>query len=68
MWTELVRLIENNWNLFESIFNDKRLFSKHAEVINDRYDAHAKDADGADLALYRRSLRWLEEAVQRASV
>lgn len=68
LWTELVRLIENNWNLFESIFNDKRLFSKHAEVINDRYDAHAKDADGADLALYRRSLRWLEEAVQRASV
>jgi hypothetical protein len=67
LWSELVRLIEKNWELFTSIFNDLRLFKLHAEVINDRYDAHAKDADGADLAYYRKSLRWVEEAVQRAS-
>lgn len=68
LWTELVRLIEKNWDLFSPIFIDLRVFKGHSEVVNDRYDAHAKDADAADLAYYRRSLRWLEDAVQRASV
>ncbi|MGA3823053.1 hypothetical protein [Pseudomonas chlororaphis] len=67
LWSELIRLFEREWNLFLPIFFDLKLFKEHSEVVNDRLDAHAKDADGADLAFYRRSLRWLEDAVQRAS-
>jgi hypothetical protein len=67
LWSELVRLVEKEWGLFSPIFNDLRLFKEHSTVVNDRIDAHAKDADGADLAHYRRSLRWLEDAVQKAS-
>ncbi|WP_122592856.1 ATP-binding protein [Pseudomonas viridiflava] len=67
LWSELVRLIDKEWSLFSPIFNDLRLLKEHALVVNDRPDAHAKDVDGADIAHYRRSLRWLEDAVQRAS-
>ncbi|MBS4713883.1 hypothetical protein [Aeromonas caviae] len=67
LWSELTRLIEREWSVFSSIFHDLRLFKEHSELINERPDAHAKDADGADIAHYRRSLRWLEEAVQRTS-
>lgn len=67
LWTELVATIEKEWILFGPIFSDKRLFKEHAEVVNERYDAHAKSADGADLALYRKSLRWLEDAMNRIS-
>ncbi|WP_370678413.1 hypothetical protein [Comamonas sp. GB3 AK4-5] len=67
LWSELVRLVEKEWGLFSPIFNDLRLFKEHSLVVNDRPDTHAKDADGADLAHYRRSLRWLEDAVHKAS-
>ena len=67
LWSELIRLVEIEWTLFNPVFGDLRLFKEHAVVINDRPDAHAKDVDGADLALYRKSLRWLEDAVQRVS-
>lgn len=67
LWTELTRLIEKEWDIFSPIFNNLRLFKENSLVVNDRLDAHAKDADGAELAFYRRSLRWLEDAVQKAS-
>lgn len=67
LWSELVRLVEREWDLFSPIFNDLRLLKEHAFVVNDRPDTHAKDVDGADIAHYRRSLRWLEDAVKRAS-
>jgi hypothetical protein len=67
LWSELVVLIDKEWELFSPIFNDLRVFKEHATIVNDRPDTHAKDADGADLAHYRRSLRWLEDAVKRAS-
>ncbi|WP_219812556.1 ATP-binding protein [Pseudomonas syringae] len=67
LWSELVRIVEKEWTLFSPIFNDLRLLKEHALVVNDRPDTHAKDVDGADIAHYRRSLRWLEDAVQRAS-
>ena len=34
-------------------------------LVNDRFDAHAKDADLADIALYRRALRYLEERLAK---
>jgi len=67
LWSELIRLLEKEWTLFSPIFNDLRLLKEHSDIINERPDAHAKDTDGADIAHYRRSLRWLEDAVQRAS-
>ena len=61
-WKELTGTIEKKeWSLFEQIFGDKRKFREATELINDRFDAHAKDADLADIALYRRELRYLEE-------
>ncbi len=66
-WLELVQLIEREWSLFSSVFGDKALFKQHCTIVNTRPDAHAKDADRADLANYRRSVAWLEDAVARAS-
>jgi hypothetical protein len=65
-WTDVVQLIEREWTLFEPIFGDKNQLAQHSQVVNARYDAHAKDADRADLANYRRSLAWFEDALSRA--
>jgi len=65
LWTELVSLITKEWPLFSKIFSDKVKFAHDCEIINSRYDTHAKDVDLADLALYRRSLSSLEEAVSK---
>lgn len=66
LWSELSVIIEKEWSLFERIFSDKTQFSLNSTIINDRFDAHAKEADAADLALYRRSLKWFEERVNSA--
>ena len=62
-WTELVALISREWPLFDRIFSDKAQFTLHSSIINDRFDAHAKDADRADVANYRRSLNWLDARI-----
>ena len=65
-WKELTELIETKeWELFERIFGDRRKFREMSDVVNDRFDAHAKDADMADIALYRRALRYLEERLEK---
>ena len=51
--------------MFSRLLGDKDAFLRHCDVINDRFDAHAKDADAADFALYRRSLTFLEERVAK---
>ncbi|HGM4255613.1 TPA: hypothetical protein ACKPFZ_001646 [Pseudomonas aeruginosa] len=61
LWTDLVKLIEKEWRLFEKILGDKSKFRSNADVINDRFDAHAKNADAADFALYRRALTQIED-------
>ncbi len=67
LWTELCAVVSREWSLFSVIFIDKAHFSQHSLVINERYDAHAKEADAADLALYRKSLRWFEDRVKKAA-
>ena len=62
MWPDLVRLVSKEWQLFDRIYADKSKFEKECDVINDRPDAHAKKFDQADFALYRRSLKFLEDA------
>lgn len=65
MWLELIGIISKNWSVFEKIFGDKKALESNAELINDRPDAHAKEWDTADFALYRRSLTWFEERVTK---
>jgi hypothetical protein len=62
-WLELVALIKREWRLFQGLFNDRNLFELHSSVINDRPDAHAKDLDAADFAMYRRSLKWFDDKI-----
>lgn len=64
-WKQLTELIEEEWRLFDAVFNDKRAFSDYCDIVNDRPDTHAKDTDQADVALYRRALGWLEEKLAR---
>ena len=64
-WSDLTKLIEKEWSLFQGFFIDKAAFSLNAAIVNERYDAHAKNADKADVALYRRSLSWFEESLAR---
>lgn len=66
LWTDLTRLMEKEWELFQSMFGDKPTFVVHAKTLNERYDAHAKDADRLDLSHYRKSLDYFEERMARA--
>jgi len=65
LWTDLAQLISREWPLFERLFGDRERFQRACEVINERFDAHAKAADAADFALYRRALSQVEECVAR---
>lgn len=63
-WKELINIIVKNWLVFEKVFNDKRALQENAILINERPDAHAKDIDLADVALYRRALDWFERCLE----
>jgi hypothetical protein len=65
LWTDLVKLIAKEWSLFSKLLGDKEQFQRNCEVINDRFDAHAKPADPADFALYRRALRHVEDRLAK---
>jgi hypothetical protein len=64
LWTDLVKLMTREWVLFERTFGDRNSFDRHCDSVNDRFDAHAKPADSADFAYYRRSLSYLEEKLR----
>lgn len=64
-WLELTSVIEHEWALMGTLLVDKREFRDQATILNSRPDAHAKDADRADLALQRRALAWFEAALSR---
>ena len=63
LWSELVALIRREWGLFQNTLGDKKQFELQSTLINDRFDAHAKDFDAADFALYRRALKWVNERI-----
>jgi hypothetical protein len=63
LWSELVSLVQKEWPIFGTVFSDRKQFDSHANVVNERFDAHAKDADQLDLANYRRSLKWLTDRI-----
>lgn len=64
-WTNLVQLVIKEWSLFGQIFGDQKNFKHCCDIINDRYDAHAKEADMADFALYRRCLSSVESMLKK---
>jgi hypothetical protein len=65
-WKELVELIcDKEWSLFGQLMGDKTRFRQNCDLINDRPDAHAKTVDAADLALYRRSLKTVEDLIAK---
>ena len=65
LWTDIVKLVVKEWSLFQKLLGDKEQFLRNCELINDRFDAHAKPADHADFALYRRALSHLEDRLAR---
>ena len=62
-WSELVRVVEREWPLFSGVFGDRKQFELATTTVNDRPDAHAKDVDGADIALYRKYVKWLADRI-----
>jgi hypothetical protein len=65
-WKELVELVcDKEWGLFGQLLGDKTRFRQNCELINDRPDAHAKTIDAADIALYRRSLKTVEDLLTK---
>ncbi len=64
-WLELTNIFARKWNLFEKIFGDKKRFRENCDIVNDRQDAHAKEFDQADFALYRRALSQLEKSIEK---
>jgi hypothetical protein len=62
-WRELAQVILKNWDNFEKMIGDKVRFTAVMDILNDRPDTHAKSVDLADIALYRRELRWIEEKI-----
>ncbi|HWL42997.1 MAG TPA: AAA family ATPase [Ilumatobacter sp.] len=67
-WLELLAVIRKNWKWFEKYFADRAKFDLYGEIVNDRPDAHAKDIDGADLALQKRALEWFDKAIDRSAL
>ena len=64
-WLELVQIIGKKWKLFQELFGDKRRFMSDCEIVNERPDAHAKEFDQADFALYRRALSKIEVGLSK---
>lgn len=65
MWLQLVELITREWDVFGRVFGDKRRFLDACDIVNERFDAHAKEADHADFALYRRAVAQIEDSINR---
>lgn len=65
-WLDLVKLLSTKeWSLFEKLIGDKNQFTLSCNIINDRPDAHAKNYDQIEFALYRRSLSYIEEIFRK---
>jgi hypothetical protein len=64
-WLDLLQIVKRNWDAFAPYFGDQPKFEQHCDIVNDRPDAHAKELDDADLAMYRRSIRALNELMDK---
>jgi hypothetical protein len=64
-WLELLTLADKEWALVSALFGDKDELKRNGLIVNERPDAHAKQCDAADLALWRRSLQWFEDRLAK---
>ena len=67
-WVDLLQIVRKNWRWYERLFADRAKFDLWGEIVNDRPDAHAKELDGAELALQRRAIDWFSSAIERSEV
>jgi hypothetical protein len=67
-WTDLLAVIKKSWPWFQRYFGDRSSVDLWGGIVNDRPDAHAKEVDGADLALQRRAIQWFQDAIDRSGV
>jgi hypothetical protein len=67
-WLDLLQVIRKNWRWFERFFGDRSKFDMWGDVVNDRPDAHAKELDGAELALQRRAIDWFARVMDRSEL
>lgn len=60
-FSDLKRVIENNWQTFSHVFKSDRVkFSQFMEIVNkNRVEAHAKSISSDEFALVKSSLDWL---------
>ncbi|MEQ1699440.1 MAG: ATP-binding protein [Ilumatobacteraceae bacterium] len=65
-WTDLAAIIKKNWSMFDRFFGDRTKLELQFDIVNDRPDAHAKEIDGAELALQRRAMNWIEASIDRS--
>jgi hypothetical protein len=60
---ELKQIVLRYWDEFARRFGDRPRFETAMDIANTRPFAHPKEYDLADLALFRREYRWLQERV-----
>lgn len=65
-WSDLAAIIRKHWSMFDRYFGDRTKLELQFDIVNDRPDAHAKEIDGADLALQRRAMNWIEASIDRS--
>jgi hypothetical protein len=64
LFSDIIKLIDKNWSLFDKIFCDKTKFHLYAEFINThRIDAHTKSISGEDMATIRIAFQWFENSL-----
>jgi hypothetical protein len=64
-WLELVALVKREWPLFEKIFGNQSMLDQHAQTINLRPDAHAKELDVIEVGMQRAALDWFEQRLNK---
>ena len=67
-WVDLIAVIKKHWTCFDRYFGDRKQLDLYGDIVNDRPDAHAKDIDGADLALQRRAIGWFQRRLEESQL
>ncbi|MBW4428789.1 MAG: hypothetical protein KME50_31285 [Nostoc desertorum CM1-VF14] len=63
---KLKQIVNKEWSIFEHIFDNKNQFDSNMTIVNDnRADAHAKEITTSKMIIFRESIGWLEEHVDK---
>ena len=68
-FSDLRRVIENNWNIFKNVFvDDIDRFVDYMKLANSaRADAHAKSIEKAEFESAMIAINWLSQSVKENS-